>query len=75
MRPGLRVTAPGLLSTIQDLGRPGYRKLGIPTGGALDPVALRAAKPVIEMGDVQPPAKLRRERRQRVQQRHRIRPA
>ncbi len=43
MRPGLRVTAPGLLSTIQDLGRPGYRKLGIPTGGALDPVALRAA--------------------------------
>src|SRR5256885_12078680 len=31
------------LTTVQDLGRPGHAQLGIPAGGALDPVALRAA--------------------------------
>jgi biotin-dependent carboxylase-like uncharacterized protein len=39
----LHVLAPGLLTTIQDLGRPGYQRLGVPVGGALDPVSLRAA--------------------------------
>jgi biotin-dependent carboxylase-like uncharacterized protein len=43
MRPSLRVLSPGLLTTVQDLGRPGHAQLGIPAGGALDPVALRAA--------------------------------
>ena len=43
MNPALRVLAPGLLTTIQDLGRPGYQRLGIPVSGALDPVSLRAA--------------------------------
>ncbi len=43
MNPALRVLAPGLLTTVQDLGRPGYQSLGIPVGGALDPVSLRAA--------------------------------
>jgi len=37
----LVVLAPGLATTLQDLGRPGWRALGIPPGGALDPVALR----------------------------------
>ena len=39
----LRVIAPGLMTTVQDLGRVGYQRLGIPAGGALDPVSLRAA--------------------------------
>ena len=43
MSRGLRVVAPGLLTTIQDLGRTGYQHLGIPPSGALDPVGLRAA--------------------------------
>jgi len=43
----LRVLAPGLLTTVQDLGRPGYQSLGIPVGGALDPVSLRAANALV----------------------------
>jgi len=40
---GVRVLNPGLSTTIQDLGRPGYFHLGIPVGGAMDRLALRAA--------------------------------
>src|SRR5882757_4533133 len=36
MTPGLRVLAPGMLTTVQDLGRPGYQRLGIAVSGALD---------------------------------------
>jgi biotin-dependent carboxylase-like uncharacterized protein len=43
MTAALRVIAPGLLTTIQDLGRPGHQHLGIPPSGALDPISLRAA--------------------------------
>jgi 5-oxoprolinase (ATP-hydrolysing) subunit C len=39
----LRMLEPGLLTTVQDLGRAGYQHLGVPTSGALDPVSLRAA--------------------------------
>ena len=39
----LRVLAPGLLTTVQDAGRPGLRRLGVPAGGAADPPALRLA--------------------------------
>ena len=38
-----RVLNPGLSTTVQDLGRPGYFHLGIPVGGAMDNLALRAA--------------------------------
>ncbi|WP_413203386.1 biotin-dependent carboxyltransferase family protein [Rhodospirillum sp. A1_3_36] len=38
-----KVIDPGLLTTIQDLGRPGYFHLGIPLSGAMDRYALRAA--------------------------------
>lgn len=38
-----KVINPGLLTTIQDLGRPGYFHLGIPISGAMDRFALRAA--------------------------------
>jgi biotin-dependent carboxylase-like uncharacterized protein len=40
---GLRVLSPGLLTTVQDFGRVGYQRLGIPVGGAVDAVSLRAA--------------------------------
>ncbi len=37
----LVVQSPGLLTTVQDLGRPGFGSLGISAAGAADPVALR----------------------------------
>ena len=43
MRSALRVVQPGLQTTVQDLGRTGHQRLGIPVSGALDMVALRAA--------------------------------
>ncbi|ETX28937.1 biotin-dependent carboxyltransferase family protein [Roseivivax isoporae] len=39
----LEIVSPGLSTTIQDLGRPGYFHLGIPEGGAMDRLSLRAA--------------------------------
>ncbi|MGP0093955.1 MAG: biotin-dependent carboxyltransferase family protein [Xanthobacteraceae bacterium] len=47
MTPALHVLAPGLLTTVQDLGRVGYRHLGVPVSGALDPVSLRAANALV----------------------------
>ena len=38
----VKVLNPGLSTTVQDLGRPGYFHLGIPIGGAMDRLALRA---------------------------------
>ena len=40
---GLEVLDDGLLTTVQDLGRYGYERYGIPVSGAMDPFALRAA--------------------------------
>ena len=37
----LIVESPGLLTTVQDLGRPGFGAVGISPSGAADPVALR----------------------------------
>ncbi|MBW7474438.1 biotin-dependent carboxyltransferase family protein [Paenibacillus oenotherae] len=39
----LTVMKPGFYTTIQDLGRPGWRRDGIPLGGAMDRYALRTA--------------------------------
>ena len=39
----INVLSPGLATTIQDLGRPGYYHLGIPISGAMDRYALRCA--------------------------------
>jgi len=39
----IRVSAPGLATSVQDLGRPGYYHLGIPVSGGMDQLALRAA--------------------------------
>jgi antagonist of KipI len=43
----LRVEKPGLLTTIQDLGRPGHRKFGVPPSGAMDRFALAAANRLV----------------------------
>lgn len=43
----LLVLQPGLQTTIQDQGRIGYQRLGIPVSGALDRVALAAANVVV----------------------------
>ncbi|GAB3627534.1 allophanate hydrolase [Pandoraea terrae] len=37
----------GLLTSVQDLGRPGYRTLGVSSGGALDPLALMVANRLV----------------------------
>ena len=34
----IKIIKPGLLTTVQDLGRPGYFHLGIPIGGAIGPL-------------------------------------
>lgn len=43
MADAIEVKAPGLATTVQDLGRPGYYHLGIPLSGAMDQLALIAA--------------------------------
>ncbi len=39
----IEVIKPGLATTVQDLGRPGYYDVGIPLSGAMDRFALRVA--------------------------------
>ncbi len=39
----VEVLQPGPLSTVQDLGRPGFAHLGVPHSGAADPASLRLA--------------------------------
>ena len=39
----VEIVRPGMFSTVQDLGRPGHRALGVPLGGAADSFALRLA--------------------------------
>ena len=43
----LEVLAPGLLTTVQDLGRPGAALYGVPPAGAMDPFALMAANALV----------------------------
>ena len=47
MSAGLKVLAPGLHTTVQDLGRPGYQALGVPVSGALDEFSLRLANALV----------------------------
>jgi KipI family sensor histidine kinase inhibitor len=44
---GIRVVEPGLLATVQDLGRAGNASLGIARSGALDRAALRRANRLV----------------------------
>lgn len=43
----LTVVEPGLLTTVQDLGRPGWGAWGVPVSGALDEEALRLANRLV----------------------------
>ena len=43
----LKVLKPGLLTTLQDLGRTGHRSAGVPLSGAMDAAALRAANRLV----------------------------
>jgi allophanate hydrolase len=45
--PGLKVLAPGLHTTVQDLGRNGYQHIGVPVSGALDGFGLRLANALV----------------------------
>ncbi len=42
-RARLEILSPGVLATVQDLGRRGARRFGVPTSGALEPAWLRIA--------------------------------
>src|SRR4051812_23239610 len=43
----IRVKAPGLSTTVQDLGRPGYYHIGIPLSGGMDRFALSIANMLV----------------------------
>lgn len=47
MNAALRVETPGPLSTLQDFGRRGWRRFGVPVSGAMDPVALSIANALV----------------------------
>ena len=40
---GIRILSPGFYTTVQDLGRTGHQRSGMPVAGAVDPRALRLA--------------------------------
>lgn len=50
-RPLFEVLAPGMMTTIQDLGRFGYRRYGVPVSGAMDSFALRVANMLAGNGE------------------------
>lgn len=47
----ITVIKTGLLTTVQDLGRPGYQEYGIAVGGALDAFSMRVANMILENAD------------------------
>ncbi len=50
----IRVLSPGMLTTVQDLGRFGWAHFGISASGAADPVALRAGNLLVGNGENEP---------------------
>jgi biotin-dependent carboxylase-like uncharacterized protein len=47
----IKVVSPGLATSVQDLGRPGYYHLGIPISGGMDRFAVRAANLLVGNGE------------------------
>lgn len=45
--PEFLVERGGLWTTVQDAGRPGYRRFGMPQSGAMDPLSLRIANSLL----------------------------
>lgn len=50
----IHVESPGALTTVQDLGRPGYAHLGVSASGAADALALRVANLLVGNGENAP---------------------
>ncbi len=48
---GVSVLAPGIATTVQDTGRPGYYNVGIPPSGSLDQYSSLAANMLVGNGD------------------------
>lgn len=48
---GIEVLAPGALTTVQDLGRPGFGPIGVSPSGAADPVSLRLGNKLVGNAD------------------------
>lgn len=46
-RLGFEVLRPGLLTTVQDRGRTGYQRFGVPVSGAVDQAALRVGNVLV----------------------------
>ncbi|MBV9573811.1 MAG: biotin-dependent carboxyltransferase [Acidobacteriales bacterium] len=44
----IEVLAPGLLTTVQDLGRPGFGPMGVSAAGAADPLALQIGNRLVD---------------------------
>jgi KipI family sensor histidine kinase inhibitor len=49
--PAVEVLDGGLLTTVQDLGRFGFQRFGVPVSGAMDTWAIRAANRLVGNGD------------------------
>ena len=47
MSGAIEVVKPGVLTTVQDLGRPGFARLGIPRSGAADRASLKLANRLV----------------------------
>lgn len=47
-RLGVRVISPGVGLSVQDCGRPGFGRYGVPPGGAMDPVAAAWANRLLD---------------------------
>ncbi|MEC9369321.1 MAG: biotin-dependent carboxyltransferase family protein [Pseudomonadota bacterium] len=47
MTAALAIDAPGLMTTVQDAGRPGYQYAGVPVSGALDTTSFRLTNIVV----------------------------
>lgn len=47
----IEIVEPGLLTTVQDLGRYGYQRYGVPVSGCMDQFALRAANLLVGNDD------------------------
>ena len=54
MNTWVEITAPGALVTVQDLGRSGWRRFGVPLAGALDSGLLRIANRLAGNADASP---------------------
>lgn len=47
----IRIQSPGLFTTVQDLGRPGFGPMGLSPSGAADPIALRLGNRLVGNAD------------------------